>query len=72
MTIVQKVQDSEFCNTCCNGTVILVLQLIAEIEERQAGEGYLSRPIRIWNHIWLWTEECWSNELSDHRDLSVS
>lgn len=42
MTIVQKVQDSEFCNTCCNGTVILVLQLIAEIEERQAREGYLS------------------------------
>lgn len=28
-----------FCNTCCNGSFILVLQLISEVEERQPREG---------------------------------
>lgn len=37
---------------------------------RRGKQGRLTSPGPLENHIWVWTEECWSNELSDHRDLS--
>lgn len=56
----QKVWVSEFSNICCSGTVILVLQLVAEVEERKTRECHLSRPIRKphlsvdWSMLKLW------------------
>lgn len=46
MHYVQKVQNAEFCNTCCNNTVIFSVSTNSWNRGAVCKRGYLSRPTR--------------------------